>query len=382
MKSVITHFSYDHPLNPWVGGGGAYRDRETLLGFQSLGAKVTLVCAAFPEAKKDAKLSTKFIGYAHGGHLLNRLSYVVAAHFWLLRHRPKGIVAVSLSAYAPLWFGLIRQKDSYAVVHHRVGKEALKKYGILGWIAVLAEYSMFKSYQNFAISNRGTSAYIAQSNQSAKILITANGFNPKLLDVDPIQISNPYILYFGRGDIYMKGLDTLISAFGGIVKKNPNVRLLIAGHINSLQKEDLEDRLAIAEVTAQASIEANVSEERKATLYQECLFFCSPSRFEGWGISALEANAVGRAVVVSNAEGFMDSIAPGGACILVPIGQKEKLKWAMESLINSEEKRKALEARAKPWAKQFSWPQIIQREWHWIQNDFSESSTHNPTKTK
>ena len=79
--------------------------------------------------------------------------------------------------------------------------------------------------------------------------------------------------------------------------------------------------------------ETGISEERKAELLASCLFFCSPSRFEGFGIAALEANAAGCAVLATDVDGFRDSLALGETALAVPPNDPSALKTAMIRLI-------------------------------------------------
>jgi glycosyltransferase involved in cell wall biosynthesis len=110
----------------------------------------------------------------------------------------------------------------------------------------------------------------------------------------------------------------------------------------------------------------NVPEERKRELLRTCLFFVSPSRFEGWGIAALEANAAGKAVLATRADGFRDSLKDGFSALLVPVDDPEALREAMRTLIRDAALRNRLAGNARTWAARFSWEGIAAREKEWL----------------
>ena len=128
--------------------------------------------------------------------------------------------------------------------------------------------------------------------------------------------------------------------------------------IRRLIPDDLRHRIRL---------EPNIDEERKRELLATCLFFCSPSRFEGFGIAALEANAAGKAVVATDVEGFRESLAFGETALAVIPDDVEALREAMLRLIDDEELRDALGRNGRARAESFSWDTIAEREWAWIQ---------------
>jgi glycosyltransferase involved in cell wall biosynthesis len=110
----------------------------------------------------------------------------------------------------------------------------------------------------------------------------------------------------------------------------------------------------------------NITEATKREILRKCLFFCSPSRFEGWGIAALEANAAGKPVLVSRADGFLDSIKDGFSGIMVPVEDAPALSAALKKMLGDADLRGRLGANARIWASRFTWESIAEREMQWL----------------
>jgi glycosyltransferase involved in cell wall biosynthesis len=89
--------------------------------------------------------------------------------------------------------------------------------------------------------------------------------------------------------------------------------------------------------------------------YARAAVVCVPSRREGYGMTAREAMAYGRAVVASDVGGLRDAIRTEETGLLVPAGDPAALRTALERLLGDEELRDRLGAAARvAAAAQFS----------------------------
>jgi glycosyltransferase involved in cell wall biosynthesis len=80
--------------------------------------------------------------------------------------------------------------------------------------------------------------------------------------------------------------------------------------------------------------------------------YVQPSRFEGFGLAALEAMAAGVPVVASSVPGLASVVA--GAGVLFPSGNERRLAAEMDSLLRSPERRAQLSASGSRRAETFS----------------------------
>lgn len=369
-KQRLSFYSYDSLGNPWLSGGGAVRDFEILKRQRASWDSITVWTGYYPGFKEEVREGIRYRSLGFGGsYVVSRLAFTFFANLRVLIETADAI-GNSISAYAPLLAGLLRPDRFYLVGHHYIGERSKEKYSLLGPVAWLAEWTLFRFCRSLIVLNGKVAARARAMNPRAHILQSQNGFDAALLRIVPEEIDPPFILFLGRFDIYMKGLDKLVEAYGKIRPDlRARVRLVLAGiaspkalaAVESLLAGDPEGKLA-----DRIELIPNVPEEKKRELLRTCLFYCGPSRFEGWGIAALEANAAGKPVLVTRTDGFLDSIKDGYSGIMVAIDATQELIDGMEKLIEAADLRHRMGKDAREWASRFTWESIAQREWQWL----------------
>ena len=94
-------------------------------------------------------------------------------------------------------------------------------------------------------------------------------------------------------------------------------------------------------------------------LYNRAAVVVVPSRFEGFGLPAVEAMACGAPVVASAAGALREVVRAGGGGVLVPAADPEALAGALNALLDAPEERRSLGARGRERVvERFSWPRI------------------------
>jgi len=87
-----------------------------------------------------------------------------------------------------------------------------------------------------------------------------------------------------------------------------------------------------------------------------------PSLEEGLGVAVLEAMAMAKPVVVSNAGGLPEAVAPGETGLIGPAGDPEALAEALVSLLTDRERaRKMGEAGRARARREFDKPRVVER---------------------
>jgi glycosyltransferase involved in cell wall biosynthesis len=327
--------------------------------------KVTLVVGGYSGFRPETRDGIRIVGAGFGkSDGLCRLTYSLAANLRLLLDGSE-IIGISPSIYAPVLTWWFRRRYSYLVLHHYIGKQSFRKFGLFGIVPFLYEQIMLRLGRTYFVSNRAVRDRIQRINPKARAELTTNGFDPALLQLESKASTPPFILFVGRFDVYMKGLDLLIPAYMEAAA-SLGVDLVLAGKASD--KDAREVRNLIPEsMRSRIRLELNISTKRKMELLSSCLFFCSPSRFEGFGIAALEANAAGKAVLATDTDGFRDSLALGETALAVPREDSEALKSAMIRLIEDADLRERLGRQGRERAGAFSWDAIAEKEWEWIQ---------------
>jgi hypothetical protein len=105
-----------------------------------------------------------------------------------------------------------------------------------------------------------------------------------------------------------------------------------------------------------------VSEEAKFELLGAAWLTVAPSAAEGWGLTIMEANAIGTPAVAYDVPGLRDSVRHGTTGWLVRHGQTlaGALSDALQEL-SDPDRRAQIEAAAKAWAGAFSWDSSADR---------------------
>ena len=353
----ILHVIYDDVENPWCGGGGALRVLEVNERL-SREHRITVLTGNFPGARDEQRGR---VLYRRAGtkasYVMSRLSFALLAPFYI-RKIEADIVVNECSFFAPCFADLYTRRPVVNVLHHIMGVHALKLHPFYGFFPFLAEKVFLKTVRNIVTSTRQVREFFREFDGRKRVVNIPNGVADDLFTLLPEEKN--FILFLGRIDLYMKGLDLLIEAFYRI--RDRDVFLKIAGSgkkgdvkrlIRKIQDYGMEERVSYL---------GRVSEEGKRELLRTCLFLVMPSRFEGWGITAVEANAAAKPVLGTKIWGLTEAVAEGRTGLLVEPGSSEKLAAAMKILLEDGALRKNLGKEGRVWAKTFSWAAIAEEQ--------------------
>lgn len=364
----LEHWSYDHPANPWLGGGGAYRD-WTLLQALSERWDRCYVAASFDgvETKMDAWPGTIWLG---GGSTPGRarFNWIRKARKRLKQMEREGqlpdLITTSPSILAPMPSLRHFLDRTVFVVHHFVGWNAWRNVGPLAPLCLGYERSIARMGRHFVVVNRKVEARIRAINPSARIVRIPNGIDASLLASRRKPDQEPLVVFMGRLDIGMKGLDRLLDAFVEIRKRVPGVRLELAGRGSVADVRCLVERIASHPERGAILFRQDITEAQKAELLNRAWVFATPSRFEGWCIAAVEAQACQLPVVATTADGFLDSVRDGETGILVANEERSvrsDLADAISNLLLDADRRNAMGMAAHAWAGRHTWDQLARR---------------------
>lgn len=231
--------------------------------------------------------------------------------------------------------------------------EFLKKdlYQLKNW----TQYSIEKANKIIAVSKNTKKDVMNYYHiPKNKIEVIYNGFSdaippPLRGGISPHQ--KPYILYVGTIQP-RKNLDTLITAFHLLLKEKSDYSLVIAGKKGWLY-EKIFDHVKILNLEDKIIFTGYISDEEKATLYENASLFVLPSLYEGFGIPILEAMNSG-CPVISSLSSSLPEIG-GDACLYFDPKNPKELKEKMIHVIENSEFRKELVKKGKERVQLFSW---------------------------
>jgi glycosyltransferase involved in cell wall biosynthesis len=168
-----------------------------------------------------------------------------------------------------------------------------------------------------------------------------------------------YLLYVGSEDP-RKNLVTLVRALAEVRRDFPDVELVKVGlaHLERGRRRLLE---AAEQLRIRSAIHLleDVPESDLPSLYATSDVYVTPSPYEGFGLTALEAMACGTPVVCADAGALPEIV--GGAAMRVPPRSTGALAEAIRGLLGSPEKRRSLRQAGLDQAAGFTWATTADR---------------------
>jgi glycosyltransferase involved in cell wall biosynthesis len=155
-----------------------------------------------------------------------------------------------------------------------------------------------------------------------------------------------YLLYAGTIQP-RKNVEALVAAFGAM-RKAAGVVLLIAGRVRPGYQPQFLTRAPEG-----VRYIGPVTDKVLAVLYRRALAMCSPSSFEGFGLSLLEAMASGCLVIAAANSAVEDLV--NGCGILVSGVSAEAIRPALERTLSTDGELDGMRARAQERAARYSW---------------------------
>ncbi len=175
----------------------------------------------------------------------------------------------------------------------------------------------------------------------------ANHFYPR----QKIASKKPYFLYLGRHDPY-KNIQGLITAFAAL-KKKQNYQLWIAGSTDKRFTPQLKQQTLELNIAEQVKFIDYVSYEDLPIIISNAIALVSPTFWEGFGLTVLEAMACGTPVITSNLASLPEVV--GDAAILINPNNQLEITNAMTEIAEDSQTRSQLSNCSLARAQLFSW---------------------------
>jgi phosphatidylinositol alpha-1,6-mannosyltransferase len=158
-----------------------------------------------------------------------------------------------------------------------------------------------------------------------------------------------------------KGHDTVIRAVSRLVSRHPDILLLIAG--KGGYRSEIMKKVRERGLEGHVKILGSVTEDEKLSLYRACDVYCMPSEtseeqydIEGFGMTFIEAAAMGRIVIGSNSGGIPDAIEDSRSGFLIEPGDDERLERLLDDIFSDPGKYEVLRRYARERAlRDFNW---------------------------
>lgn len=249
-----------------------------------------------------------------------------------------------------------------ALFHHRVGEIFKKELPFpFSQAGMFMESHLlplvYSRTQMMTVSDSSRSELIAMGLDEGRIQVSYSGINVDGGAPDPgAKDADPSVCYVGRLKRY-KRLDILLRAALDLSAEFPTLKVRLAGKgDDSRRLEALARELGVSD---RVEFLGFVTEEEKVALLRRSWVFAMPSEKEGWGLTAVEANACGTPVVAFRVPGLLDSVSDGRSGLLVE--DERGFKEALASVLRDRRLRARLSKGAREWAARFSWDDYAAR---------------------
>jgi glycosyltransferase involved in cell wall biosynthesis len=167
------------------------------------------------------------------------------------------------------------------------------------------------------------------------------------------------ILYVGRID-KRKGLDFLIESLPIVLQRNSHARLFIGGtgrHLSALMH--LVRRHGLG---GHVEFLGYIPETELNAWYNRVMCLVVPSRFEGFGITAVEAMAAGTSVIAANVDGLREIIRNGVNGCLVDYGNRVEMGETIATMLENPAMRQELSRNGIETVKsRYDWDAVASR---------------------
>lgn len=350
----ILALNWQDLTNPQAGGAEVHLE-ELLRRLARKGHEVTLFCSAYNGAKESETIEgVKIIRKG------SRFNFNLIAPLELRRlvKRNRFDILIEdinkIPFYTPLYLNL----PTLVVVPHLFSTSVFKEINfVLGLYIYLAERPLVPVYRKFKFNviSESTADDIARRGIARQnISVVHCGIDEKTYSYDPAvgKFEKPTVLYLGRIKKY-KSIDHLLQAFHLLLREIPVAELKIVGSGDYLPQ--LRHAASALGIARKVEFAGYVSSAAKVNFLRRSHLSVYPSMKEGWGLTNIEANACGTAVLAANSPGLRDSVVDGKTGFLYRYGNISEMAERMKQVLSDESLRVRLESGGREWAKRFNW---------------------------
>jgi glycosyltransferase involved in cell wall biosynthesis len=330
-------------------------------GLVAIGAKVTVLCEWEQSSSFDSASGYRIRSFAT--RRPSSPSFSLSPELRAFVAHSPGLYIINGIFHPSLFMlgrWLSKQGRPYIVApHDPYHPQIFRKNAHLKWpYWYLLERSLLSRATAVQVLALPHETWLRRLNIKTPVVVVPNGFEPEdCLDLAQLRWSQPQsplkLLCLGRIDAHHKGLDLLLQ---GLKQAQVPWQLLIQGRdagdrarLESLvQSLNLGDRVQFAGPTEEPAVSVMVAHD----------ILCLPSRYDGFGLVALEALLTGRQVLVSQEAGIAEVVQASGSGVVVE-PRPEAIARGLEQLYERRDRAKPLGLQGRKYImNHLGWPEI------------------------
>jgi len=356
----ILALNWNDLKNPYAGGAEVHLE-ELLRRLVTMGHGVTLFCSGWKGCTPDE--TVEGVRIVRRGNRYN-FNLIARRHLRRLARSERFDILVEDINKIPFYTPLYLRMPRLVVVPHLFATTVFQEINfLLGTYIFLAERPLTWVYRNNhfnVISESTADDMAARGVPRDQISIIHCGIDRSVYFRDPavVKYAQPTVLYLGRIKKY-KSIQHVIMALKQVRRSLPDARLIVVGTGDYV--EPLRSLAESLQLTDAVEFSGFVSQREKVERMRRSHVAVLPSLKEGWGLTNIEANACGTAVVAANSPGLRDSVDHGVSGYLYEYGRIDELAQSLLAILRDNQLRTKLETGGVEWAARFDWDAAAQK---------------------
>jgi glycosyltransferase involved in cell wall biosynthesis len=359
----ILHLGFEDHRRPGSGGGSARNQQiNSRLARRHDITVLTTKWRGYTDRTEDG------VHYVHIGlpigYFTAILSYFVVLPFVIRRYDADLVVeefaAPFSSALIPLW----TKRPTLALVQWLNSREKSRQYKLP---FLLFERLGVLIHRRFVAVSDDVSHQLVRMNPAAVVDVIPNGVEPAAFDASAT--TGDDVVFLGRLEQQQKGLDLLLDAYARAAGRIDG-RLLIAG--DGPDRTKLERRAARLGIADRVQFLGRITGAPKYELLAGARLVVMPSRFETFGIVAIEALACGTPVLAFEIP-CLRAVLPPNCGRMVAAYSVSDYAATMVDMYHSGELAE-MGAAGRHFARRFDWEQIAIQQEHAYQATLTHGS--------
>lgn len=358
----ILHLAYEDPRQPGS-GGGSVRTREVNRRLAER-HEVTCVVAAYPGARERVEDGIRWVPVGPGrGGMLPRLAWFGLMPFAVRAHRSDLVVEDFGAPFSTGLSPLYTRRPVVAVVQWMFAREMRTKYHLP--FDLVERYGV-RAYDDLITVSDWLARDVVRRNPRAIVEAIPNGLGAEAFAVPEAAVPE-HFTFLGRLDIAHKGLDLLVDAVAEGLRRTGGLLppVLVLG--------DGPDRAGFERLVRQRGLAAairvvgRVDGVAKTALLARSHAVLMPSRYETFGIVALEALAAGVPLVAFDV-GPLREVTGGHGTALVPPFDVTRFVDEMLADVDDPARRVEAATAGREWSRRYDWDVIAAtQERHYLE---------------
>lgn len=253
---------------------------------------------------------------------------------------------------SPLYSGV----PVVALCHHLFGSTAFEQVAWPVAAALVATERLiprvYRRSDFVAISESTRDDLVGRGIDPARIEVQHPGIRRPDAVAQAIESRPRHVVYVGRLERY-KNVDLLLRAVARIATRVPDVSLSIVGE--GSDRNRLEAVAATEGVAPRTRFRGFIDDAERDRLLATSRVCVCPSSKEGWGLTVIEANALGTPNVAADAPGLRDSVRHGETGFLVAEGDEQAFAEHITALLCDDGLAERMSRAASSWSQRFDW---------------------------